>query len=339
MNHLINHSKKLIWLCPKSKKAIGGVKIIYRQASLVQNHFSKQGLQSYVVHPNSGNYRVSWFDSDTIVMPIKFGFRWNGKLSRSNISKIFNQSSDVVVIPEMWASKYGPQLRKNRIPYVIYVQNGYQINTGSLDDLRYSYEGASVVMVISEDAKRCVNTAFPDLEINIKRIHYSIDDALFKNSSKKENLITYMPRKLSNHSELVLFFLQARLPANWRIEKIENMSEMQVASLLKRSRIFMSFSNFEGCPLPPLEAGLTGNFIVGYTGQGGREYWIDDIYHAIEEGDVIGFANKVLENISIIDNGLSKENHKLKIQKLMNTYSKNAELNDIQEILSYLELI
>jgi len=334
-----NKPRNLIWLCPKSKKAIGGVKIIYRQASLVEEFFSENGLNSYVVHPNSGKYRATWFESNTKVKPMNFGFRWTGKISRSDISFSFNHDTDVVILPEMWASKFGPQLRRNRIPYAIYVQNGYQINSGPIEDLEFAYAGAAIIMAISEDARRCIKAAFPNIKTTIKRIHYSIDENIFKFHKDKEKVITYMPRKLSNHSDLVLFFLKSRLPPDWRIEKIEGLPETDVGSLLKKSSIFMSFSSFEGCPLPPLEAGLAGNIVVGYTGQGGREYWQSEIYHLIEEGDVVGFSEKVLEIISALDRKLNISEHHRKVLDLGRPFSKQSELSDIQEVLSHLDLI
>lgn len=39
------------------------------------------------------------------------------------------------------------------------------------------------------------------------------------------------------------------------------------------SRIFLSFSDLEGLGLPPIEAALCGNYVIGYHGGGGREYW------------------------------------------------------------------
>ena len=32
-------------------------------------------------------------------------------------------------------------------------------------------------------------------------------------------------------------------------------------------------SNLEGLGLPPLETAIAGNKVIGYTGEGGKEYW------------------------------------------------------------------
>ena len=39
---------------------------------------------------------------------------------------------------------------------------------------------------------------------------------------KKTNIITYMSRKLPQHSDLVLFFLRRHLPKPWKIKTIHN---------------------------------------------------------------------------------------------------------------------
>ena len=36
-------------------------------------------------------------------------------------------------------------------------------------------------------------------------------------------------------------------------------------------KIFLSFSSLEGLGLPPVEAALAGNHVIGYTGEGGNE--------------------------------------------------------------------
>ena len=80
-----------------------------------------------------------------------------------------------------------------------------------------------------------------------------------------------MPRKLPQHSELVLFFLRKTLPKKWRIKKIHNLNEKKVFYYLGKSKIFLSFTHFEGLGMPPIEAALSGNKVIGYTGEGGKE--------------------------------------------------------------------
>lgn len=292
---------KLIWLCHPIKKAVGGVKVIYRQAELVDALLNSLGHQSVVMHPNTLSFRVKWFDSVVAVEHQFFKWRWVGKPSLSRIDGCFDPEQHMVVLPELWARKYGDQLAQMGVPYAIYVQNGYYISKGDPSVLNAAYAGAKCILTISDDASRCVAMAFPCTQGRILRVHYSVDAARFNPHQAKENLITYMPRKLADHSSKVLFFLRNHLPAHWRIQPIDGLNEVGVADLLQRSKIFMSFSHFEGCPLPPLEAALSGNQVIGYTGQGAQEYWMPEIFETIESGNVVGFAQSVLRKVKKLD--------------------------------------
>lgn len=329
---------ELIFLCPAIKKAIGGVKVIYRQAQLIQKLGQSRGFSASVMHPNTFFFRVRWFDSQVPLKRAFFKLRWMGKPSFSNVSGVFDAQRQMVVIPELWARKYGTQLADLGVSYAIYVQNGYYITKGRPKDLDRAYQSAKCILTISEDASRCVSLAFPGVEKKILRVHYSVDAKRFWPDTAKENIITYMPRKLADHSSKVLFFLRHHLPAHWRIVPIDGLNEVQVAALLKRSKIFMAFSHFEGCPLPPLEAALSGNQVIGYTGQGAKEYWSPEIFEEVASGDVVGFAQRVLAKVQAIDQAEQFEVPLHTIGALADTYSEVQERKDMLEFLQAMGL-
>lgn len=330
---------KLIWLCHPIKKAVGGVKVIYRQAELVNQVLQPLGHSAVVMHPNTWIFKIKWFDYSIAVERRWFKWRWMGKPSLSRIDGCFDPKRDIVVLPELWARKYGDQLARLDVPYAIYVQNGYYISKGEAPTLNAAYAGARCILTISEDASRCVAMAFPGTEDRLLRVHYSIDAQRFNPHQPKENLITYMPRKLADHSSKVLFFLRNHLPKHWRIQAIDGLNEAGVADLLQRSKIFMSFSHFEGCPLPPLEAALCGNQIIGYTGQGAKEYWDTRIFSAIESGDVIQFAITVLDKIKVLDAHPEFTVHTDVIRSLSAKYSPTQELIDMKKFLQTMGLM
>ena len=45
----------------------------------------------------------------------------------------------------------------------------------------------------------------------------------------------------------------------------------------------------EGLGIPPIEAAIAGNKVIGYTGKGGNEYWNNPIFTEIAHGDISGF--------------------------------------------------
>jgi hypothetical protein len=320
---------ELVYLCHPVKKAVGGVKVIYRQAELVNKLISPHGHSASVMHPNTWNFRVRWFDSKVTIKRGFFKWRWLGKPSCSNIDGSFDASRHMVVLPELWVRKYGDQLARMQVPFAIFVQNGYYINKGDPDVLRIAYQGARCILTISDDASRCVEMAFPGTADKILRVHYSVDASRFSPKQTKENLITYMPRKLADHSSKVLFFLRNHLPENWRIVPIDGLNEDGVVHLLQRSKIFMSFSHFEGCPLPPLEAALSGNQVIGYTGQGAKEYWMPEIFEEVESGDVVVFAQKVLDKVHLLDSMDHFPILSPAIQELASSYGEVQELRDM----------
>ena len=114
-----------------------------------------------------------------------------------------------------------------------------------------------------------------------------------------------MPRRMYEHAHLVRNLVGTRLPTGWRIVALDDLTECQIAAMLRDSRIFMSFSGLEGLPLPPAEAALAGNMVVGYHGQGGLEYWDPALFREVAVGDIQGFARAVLEEVEGIERRLT----------------------------------
>ena len=164
---------------------------------------------------------------------------------------------------------------------------------------------------------------FPKIRKKIFKVNLSIDNKKFK-IKKKTNLITYMPRKLPEHSNLLLFFLKNLLPKNWKILPLINVSEKELINTLSISKIFLSFSNFEGMGIPPIEAALSGNKVIGYVGGGGSEYWRKPIFIKVENGEIQDFAKKIIHNIKTYKNSWIKNTKKNRLQ-LSNYYSIKSE--------------
>lgn len=334
----MNNVKQLIWLCHPITKPVGGVKVLYRQAQMTNELLAPWGHTAAVMHPNTWRFRVKWFDNTVPIHRGFFKWRWVGKPSLSRIDGCFDPAQHMVVLPELWARKYGDQLAQMGVPYAIYVQNGYYISKGHPDVLNTAYAGARCILSVSEDTTQCVTMAFPGTEHKILRVHAAVDAHRFNPSQAKENLITYMPRKLGDHSSKVLFFMRHHLPKHWRVQAIDGLNEAGVAELLQRSKIFMSFSHFEGFGLPPLEAALSGNQVIGYTGQGGKEYWIPEIFEAIESGDVLGFSQRVLQKVNELDTTPNFFVNSQAIASLMEIYSAQQEKQDMREFITRMGL-
>ena len=246
----------------------------------------------------------------------------------------FNHKKDFVILPEIFAHFAEKLLIKKKINYAILVQNGYSINsTNDEKSLLKAYNNAKFILSVSKNTSNCIKLRFPKLSTRILKVSYSIDLGNVK-FNKKKNIITYMSRKLPQHSNLVIQYLKNNLNKDLKINNLQNLSETKTYELLKESKIFLSFSNLEGFGLPPLEAALAGNNVIGYTGEGGTEYWQKPIFIKINSGEVNKFAIKVLQETKKIK---QRNNHyRSKYNILKKKFSKE---NEIQNIKNFVKLI
>jgi glycosyltransferase involved in cell wall biosynthesis len=195
------------------------------------------------------------------------------------------------------------------VRFGIFVQNGYYTDPvlpeqpPALFDL--VYQAADLVLSISEDSGQMVALNYPRLDPDrILRVQYSVHERFLAPNdagAKSSSCITFMPRKMGAHAVRVVFALRQHLPPRWEIRAIHNVNEATVAAMLTASRIFLSFSEFEGLPLPPLEAALAGNLVIGYTGQGAKEYWHAPNFQEVHQGDVRGFVTAACQASREVD--------------------------------------
>lgn len=308
--------KSIVFLCPATDVPQGGVKVIYKQAAII--HQTKGLLAASVLHPYNLEFSCSWFDHGAIV--------------KKDLS--FDPTRDFIIIPECWAVPHARLLNTIGLPYGIYVQGGYVMGRwGSLYGAEHdaAYQNAALILAISDDTLECIKMAYPECTDRVHRVHYSVNPEKFNAHVNKDNIICYMPRRMKDHSQLVTFFLNKKIPPHWKIVSIDGLDETGVAAILGKAKIFLSFSELEGCPLPPVEAALSGCQVIGYTGEGAKEYWDAQIFTEIYAGDIKAFVNAVLDKIEEFDNGTAII-HMEATTKLANRYSAQVELADMQFI-------
>ena len=276
--------KRVVYFCPNVTAPTGGVKVIHRHSELI-NQIGGDSAVFYHVGFNSN--KIDWFGHNAVI----------------KTDSVFNPDADFVILPESLIFGFWKELKKLNIEYGIFIQNGYLVRNGIDEkELEECYENASLLFCISEDVINCLYQFFPRQIHKVVRVTYSVDTDIFR-FGQKSKTIAYMPRKMFEHSKLLIPALLSRLPESWRIIAIENMNEAQVAETLTHSQIFLAFSDFEGLPIPPVEAALSGNFVIGYTGQGGKEYWNRPVFTAIESGDIAGFLDATLQKVYGVENG------------------------------------
>ncbi len=341
----INKNINIIYLCTAEKGPSGGGKTIYRHSEFInkyKNNFSSQILhikkskQSKWIGSLSKRFKITnqysgWKSTDISVIK-NFRSNWIKNSIKNKNDLNFDKNKDFIIVPEIFAHLAKDFFIKKGISYAIFVQNGYCLeSTNDFRTLNECYKKAKFILSYSNDITNCVGLAFPECKNKILRTNISIDLKKFNLKTKKNNLITYMPRKLPQHSEKLLFFLKKKLQRNWKIIPLHNLNEKQVYNQLLKSKIFLSFSEMEGLGMPPIEAAIAGNKVIGYTGQGGKEYWSKPIFSEIPNGNLIKFANSVLECTKVKKNNINFINHR---KKLFNKYSTNQEKNKILNMLN-----
>ena len=97
---------------------------------------------------------------------------------------------------------------------------------------------------------------------------------------------------------------------------------------------YFKYDRREGLGLPPIEAALAGNIVIGYTGEGGNEYWKEPIFTKINSGEINNFVLKIVDKTSEIKN---KKNYFIKdYKKLKKNFSKENEIKNIKKFLRYI---
>ena len=302
-----SNSLNVIYLCTAEKGPSGGAKTIYCHSNLI-NKLNITNVTSEILHIKKRKIS-KWNTSVKKIFKISSRnyFGWNAKdisVSKNFRSKwfknniklkenfIFHKEKDFVIFPEIFAHFAKKLCIENKIPYPIFVQNGYCLNsTSDYKTLERVYKNAKFILSYSNDISNCIKLAFKNCEKKILKTNISIDTKKFNFNTKKINMITYMPRKLPTHSDNLIFFLRNILPKSWKFKSIHNLNENDVYKYLLKSKIFLSFSNMEGLGMPPIEAAIAGNKVIGYPGQGGKEYWQKPIFTEVPHGNISKFIN------------------------------------------------
>lgn len=293
-------------VCPDVRRATGGIKTIYRQADVLLRH----GLRAAVVHGERG-FRCSFFENQTPVVHA-------GDLELG--------PDDVLVLPEVFTVAFQPpdhlgELRRyarvkiqtalGQTAYPIAIrairrlvgQAGRVVilSLGAYNTFRgctpratwpvnpYRHPRVAATLTVSEDSQRYLRFAFPGHRVELFK--KAIDPARFMLDVPKRPQVCFMPRRRAEDVIQVLGMLRLRgALAGFETRPIDGMSEAEVARTMAESAVFLSFSDQEGLPRPPMEAMLSRCVVIGYHGRGGREFFLPEHCFPVETGDIVGFV-------------------------------------------------
>ena len=266
---------------------VGGVRVLYSHSQMV-NDLADERVNSQIFH---------WWD-------VNFVCNWFEHTAARKIDKALNPDEHFVIFAESQMYTMWREMVEQGIRYGIFVQNGYVLD-GNIapEDIAQAYDKASLIISISDDATQCIEFLFPQHMHKLVQVQPSVDPTLFHvdHGISKSKVLTYMPRKSPRDLQLVNHYLRIKLPPGWTTKAIEGLNQEGVAKALQDSPIFISFSELEGFGLPPIEAALCGNLVVGYHGEGGREYWHQPLFTEVPRGHIRLFTQSVLEQIARIE--------------------------------------
>lgn len=297
----------IYYLSMDDNKPSGGRRVAYRHVDIL----NKAGIPARILHKHSG-FRLTWFEHNTQIAYID--------------TEIIDNENDILVLPET----RGITIAGCTMPYVIFNQNAYYTFAGYKDTDTanpYQIENCKGVMCVSEDNRNYLSYAFPGLTPH--RVRVSIDP-IFQYSDKKQNTVAVMSRKGYSDTRQVLEILKRRNdiePFEWIW--IDNVSMGEVADIFTKAKVFLATGYQEGCPAPPLEAMISGCSVVGYTGQGARDYQYY-FMQTVEPGDVIGLTKALLYAMKTYDPETARKNS----EQLRQIYSADAER---ESVLSFWE--
>ncbi len=264
----------IYFLTPDEARPSGGIRQIYLMVDLL----CELGYEASVFHGTPG-FRCTWFENSTpVVAKPFFGL----------------ERGDLLVVPEYDGARKRERCADAAV--VVFNQGHFQtfVNVGFTDSWPGAYPGwpnAKAVLVTSAAVRAFMAVALREpLPVHTTRV--VVDIARFV-PGRKRKLIALMTRKRRHEAEgVVQLIYRCGLPG-WDVVTIDQMTHAEVAGVLSEAAIFLSFSAGEGFGLPPAEAMAAGCYVVGYTGDGGREYMNPEWCSPIADQDIVSFALEV----------------------------------------------
>lgn len=299
----------MIWfMTPDLGEASGGLQMIYAMVTALE----RSGIPACVWHGTEAP---------------AYGFASNTPTHQA--LSVDLDPGDVLVMPETGGVKW--QSLVPGIPVVKLVQ-GFSFVFDDLtadSDVAPGYPGwpnVGAAIVISEYIERVVRMmSGPGVEVF--RVPPMVDDSLFAPRPKKRT-IAYMPRRRQDDLVAAIQLLKrsGSLPAGWSITPIDGLAQGDVARVLGESAIFLSGAYRDGFGLPGAEAMAAGCYVVGYTGDGGREYLTDEVASVIHDNDVLGMAEEVAAAARLFDAGDSGLRSRIEAggSRIRDRYSRQA---------------
>ncbi len=306
-------NRTIYFLTPDHSQPAGGIRVIYRHVDIL----NQLGIRAFVLHQNSG-FRCNWFENSTSIV-----YRGSTKVFRG----------DILVLPEICLDVL--DRLSGATDYAIFNQGVHLSWKPACKNLSKHYKpgnGLRGVATVSLHSQKMLRFAFG---CDPFRIHVGIDSSVFHpNGGPRSNRLSYMPRRMPQDARLVLDILRSRGALDgWDVVALDDMNQSDVAAELRKSKIFLSFGYQEGFGFPPAEAMACGNYVLGYHGFGGQEYFRPEFSVPIATGDAMSFAQAVEAAIQKenLQPGWCEERGSLASSFVLDQYSLDREFVEVRQ--------
>lgn len=348
-------AKKYVFVCPDVLTPVGGIKMIYELC----DEFIGMGLNAVVVHQQSTTI-ITWFEYkcrigyNSRLFPDENRKRPSLLKIKSVIKRLFqfrkpankkglinsidvDMVNDIFIYPErlvVWATKNFPNAK-----IICFNQNVYKYlsTEGFTRDEVLKVHKSDILghFVVSDNSMKYMQKLLATNSRDyLFRFKCYVDTSLFK-PGKKNNQICYMPRKKTQTVNQVLNFIESEVnEKGWILKEINRVSQGETAKIMSESKLFLSFSETEGFGLPPVEAMSAGCCVLGFHGEGGREYFeAGPFIESVESDNILEYVLKVAIWIDKLKYEDSFEELSFNARRFVeNTYSseKSSEFNRAQ---------
>jgi glycosyltransferase involved in cell wall biosynthesis len=287
------HDARVLFLDPNDKPAVA-VPYAFLPTNPLKRKLGKLPMVGDRLH-NRKMVAMPIIDSAAPGQPVNHVLL-DGRVERRTLTL-----NDILVLPEF----PGPLLRTTSasVPVVVLNQGPHLSfqDAPTIPAERTIYQDPILGVVnVSAYGERFLKYAYPSLHTYV--VPNSVDLTLFKYEPEKKKQIAFMPRKLREDLLQVLTLLSARgALAGWQLCPIEGVYPPRAAELMRESAVFLSTLMQEGFGLPPLEAGLCGCVVVGYTGFAAAEFMDPQYCFPVPERDVLTFARTLEQVLRSLD--------------------------------------
>ena len=266
-----------MFLSPDLDAPGGGVRIIYAMVEALE----AAGIDAAVWQGQEG-FSSRWFrhKANVVVGP-----------------ELTLNPGDLLVMPELGGARYQHLVAGARV--VLLNQRHFYTMFGAKWDRASSeaYPGwpNAVGAIVTSQAIERFLTALVPPRFPVWSVPVFVDDEMFLDRPKKRKIAVMLNRRTDDLASILeLIRRDQRLPKGWEFATVGGMTSSMVAETLAESAIFINLSERDGFSLPGAEAMAAGAYVVGFHGDGAREYMRPEFSTTVEEPDLVGLAQAVV---------------------------------------------